>query len=147
MQIAPWHWLILGLLLLIAELLLPSFACLWFGVAAIIVAGVALFVPWSFLTLVILWLSLSTLFCLAWFKFINPKIKMRTRAGLGASAIIGDTGMLLRVPVLEQSGIVRFNIPKAGASEWACRSSDQLQVGDRVVVLDIIGNELLVAKK
>ncbi len=27
----PWHWFVLGILLILSELLLPAFAALWFG--------------------------------------------------------------------------------------------------------------------
>ena len=27
----PWHWFVLGVLLMLSELLLPAFAALWFG--------------------------------------------------------------------------------------------------------------------
>ena len=33
----PWHWFVLGVLLMLSELILPAFAALWFGIAAIMV--------------------------------------------------------------------------------------------------------------
>ena len=36
-MIEPWHWLVLGFILLIIEMFVPTFASLWFGAAAIIV--------------------------------------------------------------------------------------------------------------
>ncbi|RYZ92270.1 MAG: NfeD family protein, partial [Moraxellaceae bacterium] len=30
----PWHWVVLGIGLILFELMLPSFTALWFGVAA-----------------------------------------------------------------------------------------------------------------
>lgn len=33
----PWHWFVLGVLLIISELLLPAFNALWFGIGAIMV--------------------------------------------------------------------------------------------------------------
>ncbi len=29
----PWHWFVLGVALILFELILPSFAALWFGVS------------------------------------------------------------------------------------------------------------------
>lgn len=148
-MIQAWHWFVFGVVLTIAELFVPSFALLWFGVAGILVGMIAYFVALSFLMEVIIWLSLSVLFCIGWFKFINPKFKTQTKSGLGAGTIIGDDGMLIIPPSPNQAGVVRFSVPKAGASEWACRSRDNLplQIGERVIVLDIIGNELLIDRK
>ncbi len=28
----PWHWFVLGVLLMLSELVLPAFAALWFGI-------------------------------------------------------------------------------------------------------------------
>lgn len=148
-MIEAWHWFVFGLVLTTAELFVPSFALLWFGVAGILVGAIAYVFVMSFLVQVVIWLGLSVLFCIGWFKFINPKFKMQTKSGLGAGTIIGDDGMIVIVPSPQQAGVVRFSVPKAGASEWACRSRDNLplQIGERVIVLDIIGNELLVDKK
>ena len=35
-----WHWLILGFVLLIAEIAMPGVFLLWWGLAAIVVAGI-----------------------------------------------------------------------------------------------------------
>lgn len=148
MATEPWHWLVFGIALMIGEMFVPTFALLWFGSAALIVA-IALFVaPIGFLGQVILWLALSVLFCVGWFKFIKPLSVNRTKAGLGASVIVGEAGLIVKPPTSSQAGIIRFNVPKAGSSQWACRSQDDdaLQVGDRAWIVGIVGNELLVSK-
>ena len=40
-----WHWLVLGFVLLIAEILVPGVFLLWWGLAAIVAAGVMALVP------------------------------------------------------------------------------------------------------
>ena len=40
-----WHWLVLGFILLIAETLVPGVFLLWWGLAAIVAAGVMALVP------------------------------------------------------------------------------------------------------
>lgn len=149
MQLEPWHWFIFGITLIILEMFVPSFFLLWFGVAAVVVAGINFIVPLEFLTAVIIWLIGAIACCVGWFKFVQPHIKNRTKAGFGASTIIGETGMIIQAPSANGAGIIRFNTPKAGASEWMCRSQDglPLMVGERAVIVDILGNELLVSKK
>ncbi len=145
-MIEPWHWLVLGLLLMIAEIFIPTFASLWFGAAAVIVAALSWLLPVPLILQVIIWLVLSVLFMFAWVKYIKPLSVDRTKAGLGGSVIIGETGMIVVKPQAGVLGLVRFNVPIVGADEWPCRTNDEaVEVGDRVVVTDISGNELIVA--
>ena len=148
MMIEPWHWLVLGMVLIIIEMFVPTFATLWFGAAAVAVAGLAWLVPISLTTQIIIWLVLSSLLIVAWFKFIQPRLaENRTKAGLGGGVIIGETGMIIVKPVADRGGVVRFNVPIVGADEWQCRTRGEIvEVGDRVVVTDIMGNELIVTK-
>ena len=144
-MIEPWHWLVLGFLLLIVEMFVPTFASLWFGAAAIIVAVLAWLMPISLFVQVIIWLVLSAVFLIAWFKFIKPLSVDRTKAGLGGSVIVGETGMIVLSPQPERAGIVRFSVPIVGAAEWMCRTTgEEVAVGERVMVTDIVGNELIV---
>lgn len=146
LMIEPWHWLVLGFLLLIVEMFVPTFASLWFGGAAIIVAALSWLLPISVSLQIIIWLVLSAIFLVAWFKFIRPLSVDRTKAGLGGSVIIGETGMIIVAPQPERAGMVRFSVPIVGAAEWMCRTSgEQVAVGDRVIVTDIVGNELIVS--
>lgn len=147
-MIEPWHWLVLGFLLMIAEMFIPTFASLWFGAAAVIVAALSWLLPISLLWQVLIWLTLSVLFMFAWVKYIKPLSVDRTKAGLGGSVIIGETGMIVVKPQPDKLGRVRFSVPIVGADEWSCRTHDEeveVEVGDRVVVTDISGNELIVA--
>ena len=145
-MLEPWHWLVLGFVLLIVELFVPTFVSLWFGAAAIIVAALSWLIPIPVSVQIIIWLILSATFLLAWFKFIKPLSADRTKAGLGGSVIIGETGMIIVAPQPERVGTVRFSVPIVGAAEWMCRTrGEHVAVGDRVVVTDIIGNELIVS--
>lgn len=146
MSLEPWHWLVFGLVLMTTEMFVPTFFLLWFGVGAVSTALMTFVVPLSFAWAVVLWLILSVAFIVLWFKYIQPKFKSHTKSGLGASVIIGETGMIIKSPSDTQLGVVRFATPKAGASEWACRSQVSVAVGDRVQIVDIIGNELLVTR-
>ena len=145
-MIEPWHWLVLGFTLMIAEIFIPTFASLWFGAAALIVAALAWLIPMPILFEVLIWLSLSVIFMFAWVKYIKPLSVNRTKAGLSGSAIIGETGMIVLKPQAKSLGVIRFNVPIFGADEWSCRTlGEAVEVGDRVVVTDIIDNELVVA--
>lgn len=146
MMIQPWHWLILGLLLIILELFLTSFVSLSIGLSAMVVALLSWLLPFNWFVWLIVWLALSVIFTVIGFKFIKPYLKNRTTAGTGLGVIVGQTGMIVVSPQHNNLGKIRFSVPVFGADEWSCRSrqSFPLQVGERVVVVDVIGNELLV---
>lgn len=144
--IEPWHWLVLGVVLIISEMFLTTFATLWFGVAAVIVALLAWLLPISEFIQIVLWIMLSIIMVVAWFKFIKPLSIDRTKAGLGGGVIIGELGMIVIRPTPDRVGTVRFSVPIVGATEWMCRTrGEEVEVGQRVVVVDVVGNELVVA--
>ena len=146
LMIEPWHWLVLGFLLLIVEMFVPTFASLWFGAAAIIVAALALLLPIPLLFQVLIWLTLSVLFMFAWVKYIKPLSMSRKKAAQHSNLIIGETGMIVVKPQKGISGMVRFNVPIWGADEWPCRTAGvNVETGDRVVVIKVVGDELIVA--
>lgn len=149
MGLQPWHWAVIGMLLMIGELFIPSFAMLWFGVAALVTALLLWAVPMGLLSQVVIWLGLSIVVCILWFRLIQPRIKTRTKAGLGGSVIVGEVGMIVSPVLTNGLGVVRFSVPKVGAAEWACRTLDgrPIEVGTRVIVTAVMGNELIVIPK
>ena len=141
----PWHWFVLGILLILSELVIPAFAALWFGLAAIMV-GVLLwmFPMMGFITQIVTWIILSILCTLLWFKFIKPLSIDKTKAGLSREATIGQVGMVIQTHMEHDLITVRFPMPVLGSDEWNCRTLAPIQVGDRVRVVDILGNDLVV---
>lgn len=145
--VEPWHWLVLGILLVVFEIFLPSFTALWFGVGAVVVG----ILVWLFPALpleaqVIIWVLLSIAFTVFWFKVLKPLSIDKTKAGLSREAILGQVGTVIAVPGLEHTGVVRFSMPVLGSDEWRCRSQEVLAIGDRITVIDILGNEIVVKK-
>ena len=141
----PWHWFVLGVVLILSELVLPAFAALWFGIAAIMVGILFWMFPMMGITTqVVTWIILSILCTLLWFKFIKPLSIDKTKAGLSRESTIGQVGMVIQTHLQHEQIIVRFPMPVLGADEWNCRSLVPVQVGDRVRVVDILGNDLVV---
>ena len=77
-HIAYWHWLVFGLCLALAEIMLVSFVALWFGLAAIIVGLLLWLVPFSFTLQLLIWIILSLFIVFAWFKWVSPHFKNKT---------------------------------------------------------------------
>lgn len=143
-----WYWLVFGMVLIIAEIFIPSFTIFWFGLGAIIVGGLLLFFPdlsfsWQLLT----WAAASCLFTVLWFKFFKPMMSDRTKAGISREAILGESGQVVKIPADKKHGIVRFTTPLLGADEWPFICEEAVHLGDRVFVKDISGNTLIVEKR
>ena len=83
----------------------------------------------------------------AWMgRYESRRISDRTKAGLSKEAITGEVGQVLVVPTGEKRGKLRFPAPVPGADEWIIISQDELAIGDRVSVVDVSGNSLIVKK-
>lgn len=146
-EILAWHWMVLGIALILFELILPSFTALWFGAAACIVALLLwLFPDLPMLVQLVSWMLLSIALTVLWFKYLKPLSYDKTQAGLARENILGQVGTVIAAPLIEHTGIVRFPMPILGSDEWRCRSEQPLTVGDRVKVTDILGNEVVVTR-
>jgi membrane protein implicated in regulation of membrane protease activity len=143
-----YHWLILGMLLMLGEMLVPSFTLFWFGLAALLIGLLLLILPDLALSLQLLvWAAASIVFTILWFKFFKPTMIDRTKAGVSREAVTGETGIVIKVPQDDIRGIVRFSMPLLGSDEWEFICRGDCSVGDRVEVVDLSGNTLVVRVK
>lgn len=143
-----WHWIVFGLILIGVEIFLPSFMALWFGVGAIITGLVLWLIPeMSLAWQLCIWGLTSAVFTVSWFRFVKPKMTDRTKAGMGLETLLGETGMVVKVPVGDQRGQVRFSRPLLGNEEWDILCAEPLEMGDRVAVVELSGNALVVQKR
>lgn len=146
--IQDWHWLVFGMLLVMAEIFIPSFTIFWFGLGAVIVAALLWLVPdFAFSGQLVVWALSSSLFTLLWFRFFRPLMIDRTKAGIAREAISGECGQVIKAPTPDGRGLVRFTTPLLGDDEWHFICDAQVAVGDRVCVKDISGNTLIVEKR
>ena len=140
-----YYWLILGLLLILSEMLVPSFTLLWFGLAALLTGLLLLLVPDLELSYQLLVWALSSIgFTVLWFKYFKPTMIDKTKAGISREAVTGETGIVIKAPRDEARGVVRFSMPLLGSDEWEFICSEPCKTGDRVEVIDVSGNTLVV---
>ena len=147
-KILYWYWLVFGMLLIIAEIFIPSFTAFWFGLGAIIVALILWLLPdmatsWQ----LFVWAIASIVFTVLWFKFFKPLMTDRTKAGISREAILGESGQVIKMPDAGRRGIVRFTTPLLGSDEWPFICEQEVVSGDRVFVKDVSGNTLMVEKR
>ena len=98
-KVLYWYWLVFGMLLIIAELFIPSFTVFWFGLGAIIVSLILWLLPdmtvsWQ----LFIWAIASIVFTFLWFKFFKPLMTDRTKAGISREAVLGESGQVIKTP-------------------------------------------------
>jgi membrane protein implicated in regulation of membrane protease activity len=140
-----WHWAVGGIVLMLAELALPTFVVFWFGLGALLVALVLLVAPGLDVTAqILLWTLASVAMVALWFKVFKPQYH-KTLVGR-ADAAIGEVGVLVRDVAPFQRGEVRFQRPVLGSDLWECLADEPLRAADRVRVVAIEGSLLKVAR-
>ena len=145
-----WHWIVLGLALVVAELAVPAFFIIWFGLGALVV-GLAVLVlplPLGETAQIGLWVVASLAMVGLWFRVFKggEYLRSRTRVGQSDGEPIGEIGLMTRPAEPFARGRLRFQKPVLGAEEWECVADAPIAVGERVRVVAIEGSFLKVVK-
>ena len=134
-----WHWIVLGLGLIIAELLIPAFFIIWFGIGAMGVGILLLMAPGlSIAVQVMIWAALSATLVVLWFRYLKPRTM--TAVGTSAASVAGEVGVLVSDISPETRGQVRFQKPILGSDVWECYAEHKIAAGERVRVIIVEGN-------
>lgn len=139
--VGPQHWLVLGLVLLIAELATGTTYLLWPAVAAFVVALLAWFAPtgWT------IELGVFAALVVALTFFGQPLVKQWRNEGAAsklndrAASLVGARGVIENFS--NGAGSV-----KVGDTIWRARGEGALGVGEAVVVTGVDGTTLRVRK-
>jgi len=147
MEQAVWAWAILGLVLLSVEMLSGTFYILWFGIAALCVAGMLfLFPDMPLAGQLFAFTLLSVLSLTIWKRNYAPK-QPGLRVGQAQDDTIGKVGRLTAAVSSEQNGTIAFTVPVMGSREWAAISEQTIDVGEQAEVVAVVGNYLRVQRK
>lgn len=134
-----WHWMVLGLCLAMAELAVPAFFIVWFGLGAIAVGLILLALPaLSLSTQILLWAGLSTVLVIFWFRYLKPRTV--TAIGTSSAQVIGEVGVLVSDLCPDTRGQVRFQKPVLGSDVWECYADNRIKAGERVRIVTVAGN-------
>lgn len=145
MELAWWHWAVGGIALIIAELVVPSFVLIWFGLGALVVALAVAIAAIGFTAQLGLWLIVSLVLVAAWFRVFKPNMH-RTKIGMADANVIGEVGMLVHDVAPFEKGEVRFQKPILGADVWECIADEIIKSGARVRVVAVEGSFLKVGR-
>ncbi len=133
-----YYWLILGILLCSAEIFVPGFVILWFGVSGIVVSVFSLLglnpaIQW------ILFIILSLLLIFSTRRFAE-KITEKTKEQVGPESLIGKEAVVIEeIDSKEGKYLVKVN-----GSEWVGKVISKKPINGEVLhVKEVKGNTLL----
>ena len=134
-----WHWIVLGIALSAAEILIPSFIVIWFGMAALIVGVVDYLFGTDFATELFLWSILSlmlTFIYWRWFKKHEPPLPIGQSEGEYA-----DIPGVITEEIGNGRYRARFDLPVLGDREWIVETENHeaLKKGDAITVTRVYG--------
>ena len=134
-----WMWMIGGILLLIAEIIVPGVFLVWLGIAAVVTGAFAQLFGIGLAGQLGLFAIYSVLAVLAGRRFYAVKGTEHSGPGLNnpTERLIGRRVVAVQ-PVDEDSGRVRL-----GDSEWGARGGPA-KPGDKVRIIGVEGNCLIV---
>lgn len=139
-----WHWIILGILLIIIELSIGTFFILGLGIGAILVGILDLLIGLSFTGALGIWILFSILTIIIWFKYY----KETTISTSGQSNKGLDTlGTVSKEIKANGRGEVMFDSPVLGNTSWDATSKSDIEVGSRVNIKEINGQLIVVEKE
>ncbi|MBV1908773.1 MAG: NfeD family protein [Kangiellaceae bacterium] len=138
-----WHWIVLGFVLLVLEMLAPGAILMWFGAGALFVGALLFLFPgmgWEWQIFIFAMVSLVSLF--AW-----KKIRKNVPVDNTESGTLNQRGKALvgrRVPLVEAivNGVGRVQVDD---TFWRVEGKDMTE-GTLVTVVESEGATLIVAE-
>ncbi|MCR1836356.1 NfeD family protein [Rodentibacter caecimuris] len=138
-----WHWLVLGFVLLIAEVIIPGVFLLWWGLAALVTALVQFIFPNFALTgLAIFYAVLACILSVIWWRYqYNKDNRDQAQSTLNQRdhAMLGKQGTVREIAA---NGIGRGAFDD---TTWRIQG-ERLMVNELVKVVRVEGITLIVEK-
>jgi membrane protein implicated in regulation of membrane protease activity len=144
MELAWWHWIALGLVLVALEIFVSTFFILWFGLGAVLTGVVLAVLPLSFTVQILLFTASSAVMTFLWFRYFkNPD---RTTSGQAKKKALGARGLVTRGVTEMEEGEILFQRPVLGADRWPAVADEPIAAGEKAVVVDVLGQTLKILK-
>ncbi len=140
-DMAYWHWLVLGLLLIAGEVFVPSTLLLWPGLSAILVGAIAFFMPslgWPVLLLI--WAGLSIALVVGWLAYKKkcPSKDKPSNINRRGEQYVGRHFTLTR-DIVNNVGELHVD-----DTRWRIVCSHDLPAGTKVIAKSVEGTSLRV---
>ena len=143
MMLQYWHWIILGLVLIAAEVMVPGAFFLWVGIATLILGGITFLFPLTSVAIQLVLFGVLSLLTTIVGRKVMRNISEGTQPLLlnrRGQQFVGEL-IALDAPIVNGQAHVTV-----GDSKWRVKGPD-LPVGTVVKVVGVDGNMLIVVKK
>ena len=131
-----WHWIAFGIFLITFEIFTGTFLLLGLGISAIMVGISASIIEISLEIELALWIVLSILSLIIWFKYL----KDTTDESSGQSNYALDTqGVVIKAIPSNGRGEVKFDQPLLGNTIWHATAKNDIEVSTRIKIVQIKG--------
>jgi len=141
-----WHWVAIGLTLMLAELVVGTFVLFGLGVAGVVTGILVAMSDGSPVFGLITYSILSVLFVWVWMHWHKPP-RLST-SGQSNDAIAAEGVAAGDIPC-DSRGVVKFTTPLLGATKWTAVNDDvdPIKKGTRVVVTKVNGQLIHIIAK
>ena len=134
----PLAWAIFSALMIVMEVMVPHFGCLFPGIAAMAAFGA------SFVTAPAIQFLIFSVVLILGVVFLRPWFQKKNHKSVGvparAHSLIGKHGIVTVVTTKELGRVM------VEGQDWAMHSEDKLKIGDEVKVKTVDGIVLIVKK-
>jgi len=141
-------WVVLGVILIVAEIFTPGFVLLWFGIGAIVAALASLAglgYPLQFLLFFIVSIALTAASRTIFTKYLTRHSEQGGSYKSGADSLPGQVGTV----VISSQGALSEGAVKVYGSTWTAypaEGEEPLEAGARVVVESVRGASIYVRR-
>ncbi len=141
-NLAPWHWLLAAVVLMIAETLLPGSLLLWFGTGAAVTAALLWLMPafpWQAQWLCFALVSIASIYIVRRYRDRHPEQNSHPTLNQRGQSYVGRRYTLTE-PIAD--GVGKLHVDD---SSWKV-SGENLPAGTHVRVVGVDGTVLKVAR-
>jgi membrane protein implicated in regulation of membrane protease activity len=130
-----WNWWLLGLVLIVAEILVPGTFLLWMGIAALCVGGLVFLFPgldWQWQWLLFAVLTVFSILVWLWYFKSRPERSASPNLNRRGQHYVGRV-FVLDSPIVNSRGRIRVD-----DSTWKVEAPD-CPAGTRIKIVDVDG--------
>ncbi len=138
-----WHWIIFGLILLIAEIFTGTFIMLGLAIGAIIVGIMDIILLLSLNIELLLWSIISVIVIIILFKFLK---KDKNDSSGQSNYALGIKGIVEEPIDANGRGKVKFNTPILGNTIWHATAKEDIPLLANVKIVNVKGQLIEVEK-
>ena len=140
--LTPWHWLTVAVVIIVIEMTIGTYYLLWVGFAAAATALVQWIfgIDWQVQMIVFFIISLGSIAGWYFYDKNNPEVDRMPNLNKRGHQYIGRNFNLSKAMV---NGEGKINV---NDSTWKVEGTDDLPLGAKVKVIDIVGTTLKVEK-